>query len=541
MGSREISYYNDRYMGSLSEEQCIALEQLIEYNKDHRYISDLLHIIYDMSSLDIDRMIEDIETVGGLSGEYKRPRGSLRDYQTLGVAFGYYGGNFILGDSVGIGKTVQIAGLCNLLSMDYMKRGKRFRYLILTEKNLAVQLRHEMIRFTGEYVTLIPNGEAKTLDAFYGKNPHTSEVCYNVVGTHALLTTESFLSWLMMCKRFGGGFPFDLLVVDESSVLGGVSSTKIVKGYNSIKKFFKKIIFLNATPFETNVETFYNQLNLLDGHMLPTKENFRKAYCVLRWNGVYNVSTGRYKNESNFKQLIGYFYFARTRKEYGAVIRNCSGGVLFSPLSDIQKFWLKRTQLNRLVFDCPSYFSSSIDFCIENVPKLGSLDKLLNTACADADSILIFAYYKEAQCHLSEWLTARGYSNKVLNGDTRSSDRSLIIEGFKNQCFRILITNVQKGLNFGDCDHCIFYSIDSNPSRMVQFEGRTTRDFDISGKNVYLLCSDGEERHQLESVIKQRTKATVSMTNMDISVVLNILLEGCGISDDVNKEESCIE
>ena len=89
-----------------------------------------------------------------------------------------------------------------------------------------------------------------------------------------------------------------------------------------------------------------------------------------------------------------------------------------------------------------------------------------------------------------------------------------------------MITNVQKGLNFGSCNYCIFYSFDPNPSKMIQFEGRTTRDFDIMGKNVYILCSLGQEKKALLDVVKVRAKATADMTNVDLSVIMSILLEG---------------
>ena len=169
-----------------------------------------------------------------------------------------------------------------------------------------------------------------------------------------------------------------------------------------------------------------------------------------------------------------------------------------------------------------------------NVPKLCSLDNLLMHEAANEDTILIFTYFKEAQKYLSEWLTAQGYSNRILNGDTKQQDRDNIIKGFKNAEFRILITNVQKGLNFGSCNFCIFYSFDPNPSKMVQFEGRTTRSFDIIGKNVYILCSKGLEEKTLLKQVKQRAKSTTDFTNTDLSVVLSVLLstEGGSKSND---------
>ena len=95
------------------------------------------------------------------------------------------------------------------------------------------------------------------------------------------------------------------------------------------------------------------------------------------YRGMYPKPTGKYKNQAEFKRLIAYRYFARTRRDKGAVMEDCKGGIIYSPLSDIQKEWLRKTQLNRVVYDCPSHLDPSIEFNSENVPKLGSLNELL--------------------------------------------------------------------------------------------------------------------------------------------------------------------
>ena len=528
MGSRAkiVEYCNDRFKGSLTEESCRNLETLIELDKRNGCVSDLRHIIYNITESDVYDIINDIETFGDYMREYEKPRGTLRDEQTIGVAFLYNAEYCILGDSVGMGKTVEIAGLLNLLKTQANNNGRNFRYLFLTEKNIADQARKELIKFTGDYNIFIQSGEIKYIDKFVNDYPYNEDLPYSVVGTHALFTTAGFLGWLEQSRQYGNGFPFDILIVDESSPLGGKSSNKIVNGYKSISKYFKRIIFLNATPFETKLEIFFNQLNLLDKKMMPTKTNFKKQYCKMDYRGMYPKPTGKYKNQAEFKRLIAYRYFARTRRDKGAEMIDCEGGIVYSPLSSIQKEWLNKTTLYRVVYDCPNHLDSSIEFNSENVPKLASLHSLIQNEGIDSDSILIFVYYKEAQKALSNWLTKRGYSNRTLNGDTDDKERASVIKGFKNKEYRILITNVQKGLNFGDCDFCIFYSFDPNPSKMIQFEGRTTRDFNIIGKNVYILCSKGKEERKLKEIVKQRARATADMTNVDLSVVMNILLEG---------------
>lgn len=535
MGSSNISYYNNAYQGSLTEDKCKELDYYIELNNKQGIEKPLLHCIYNMNDSDVDDFIEDMENYGRLQREYEKPIGTLSDYQTIGVAFGFTAGNYINGDSVGTGKTVETAGIYNVTKSLANKQGFDYKCLMLTEKTLVSQFRTEMVKFTGTFFQACLDAESKTLDKFIANNPYSEPLKYDVVGSHALIKAPKFLAWLEQCRIYGKGFPFHTLVVDESSLLGGKSTTQVVKSFKAISKYFKKIIFLNATPFETNLNIFYNQLDLLDPKLLPTKTQFQSQYCVMRWMGSYKKPTGKYKNTEKFKELIRYYYFARTRRDNGAEMKNCKGGIIYSELSEIQKYWLPRTQLNRVVFDCPNYLDSSIEFCMENVPKLYSLSNLLNNEAADEDTILIFTYFKEAQKVLSEWLTNQGYSNKILNGDTKQKERDSIIRGFKNAEYRILITNVQKGLNFGSCNFCIFYSFDPNPSKMIQFEGRTTRSFDIENKNVYILCSRGQEEKTLLNVVKARAKATTDLTNTDLSVVLSVLLNTGG--NDVNDDD----
>ena len=522
---KELSYYNDRWKGSLEDSTCEILEQLIYLDEDNGCVPDLRHVIYDMNKSDVMDMIELYECGLGYQDNFERPRGTLRDYQTIGVAYLYHVKDCILGDSAGLGKTVISAGLINLLSEEAKKEGRKFRYLLLTEKSLATQLRFELCQFTGTYTYLLSSGEEKVINNFI----HTFDIDEimerNVVGTHALLTSSKFLGWLMQYYDYHNESPFDMIIIDESSVLGN-STSGITKGFKAINKLFNRRVFLNATPLESKLDIFYTQLSLIDGSFLPTKTDFRKEFCEMDYRGMYPKPTGRYKNKGVFRQRVAYRYFARTRKAKGAVMEDCKGRILLSPLSEIQKKWMNLTSIHRLVYDCPSHLDPSIEFTIENVPKLGSLDSLLKDECADADSILIFVPYKEAQSKLKEWLTNKGHSVRVLNGDiTNIKDRESIIQGFKNKEYRILITSVQKGLNFGDCNHCIFYSFNPNPAGMIQFEARTTRSFDIIGKNVFVLCSMGKEYKRLNEVLKERARATADMARADISVIMSILLE----------------
>ena len=135
--------------------------------------------------------------------------------------------------------------------------------------------------------------------------------------------------------------------------------------------------------------------------------------------------------------------------------------------------------------------------------------------------------YTETQYSLSDWLNEIGWTNDILNGKiTNIRDKNEIIRRFKNKEFKILITSVQKGLDFGDCNHCIFFSFDPNPQKMVQMEGRIVRKFDIINKHVRLLCSEGREYNFLDKVVRLRADAGSKFTKVDSSCIMSLLLGG---------------
>lgn len=525
MGKRkEIKLFNNRYQGSLAEEECSVLEQLLELDACNGCVSDLRHIIYDLSDADVETIKwhgfswADMKKTANLENHI----GTLEDYQTVGVAYLYWAKRCLLGDSMGMGKTPISAGLCNLLRADYTKRGEDFRFLFLCEKTPAIDLQAKLIKFTGDYVDLV-FGDQKSSQAFVERNKNEYPK-YSVIATHSIIKQGIFIDWLMQVEQETGKFPFDIVVVDESTVIAG-SKTGYSTGIESWLKFVDRAVFLNATPFETSALTMFNQLNLLDSKLLPPKYVWSKEFEILDYRGMFPRPTGKYKNAEDFKRRCLYRYFARSRRDKGAVMENCTGRKLLSDLSSVQRYWLSRSSIKQLVFDAPNYFDESIEFCSDNVPKLKSLLYLLENDCENADSILIFTHYKHTLDSLSEWFTSLGVSNRVLNGDVQNTEeRQSIVSGFRMKSFRVLLTNVQKGLDFDNCEHCIFYSFDPNPSKMVQAEGRMERSFNIYNKHVYLLVSRGEELRRLETVIKERVSGAVSFTNSDFSLVRDIIL-----------------
>lgn len=510
---KEVRYLNGRLAGKfLDEETCRKLEMVIQASKDRKRINNLKNKIFDMSEEDLQTCL----VTKSKDHIMDYAPAELTDAQTLGVAFMYYAKRCLIGDSVGVGKTVEFAGVANLIKERY---GKHYRFLYLTEKTLANEAREKLTRFTGDYVELL-YGEKRFVEEYAGAN--TDGVLWDTVGVHSLINSPTFQSYLLNFEKGNGYFPYDIVVVDESFVLKNTTTQM----WKNCKKMLDKCEFafmLNATPFENNLMDFYNQIHCLDDTLLPTKTSFSEAYEIKEWNGVFMESSGKYRNEDVFRHQIGYRYFAQTRKNMGAVMENCEAKVIRVPLSSVQRELMSQVSMPQMVYDYPKYFT--FNNIKEDSPKIGVLLNLIENTLNDEDTILVYTVYKDVQKDIKESLEWAGISAEYMNGDTPMEVRNNLINGFKNAKFRVLITTVQRGMDFDNCNACVFYSYDPVPSKMVQFEGRMTRSFDIKNKRVFIITTEGRELNRLRKTISDRAKAAVSFAESDFSCVLDLLTD----------------
>lgn len=516
--SKGQKWYKEKYLqGELSDKTCEILLNLVE---NVQGIESIKHCIQNLPVHTVADIINDYEnyekehgTVIGFDKKYPIVEGELRDTQTVGVAFMYYAKSALLGDEVGLGKTVQCAGLVNMLWNDFRKRGSEFRFCFLTEKSSINQIRNKMIQFTGRYVGMLQSGEQAIVKK-YIKSFENGNHC-SIVGGHSLLNSSEFL--IHTSKH-----PFDVIIIDESSIIKNTSSD-IFKNTKAIFKYHERKILLNATPLEQSVLEFYNQLDLLDNTFLPSLAEFKKRYCVMK-RGVFGYDEiDGYKNTDEFKQAVSFRYLARTRAGLGAEYIDNSYKTILVPLSDVQKRLIKKTTLYSMVFDYPPGVDRTVEFNIETTPKAAALLYLLSQIDVSTGKALIYCRFVDCQNKLLELLESSGYKVAILNGTTKIKIKNEIIDKFLNGGYDILITNIQKGLDLNNCDNCIMYTIDPNPQKMVQFEGRMTRDFNVMYKSLYLLVSMGREKKFVEETLKLRVDASDAFVTQGKSMTVAAL------------------
>lgn len=512
-------WYQGKYLqGSLTDKECAALLNLLDGVEE---IESLSHCIQNLPAHTIKDIIDDYESyekehngnMQGFQRSYTSVVGDLRDTQTIGVAFMYIAKSALLGDEVGLGKTVQCAGLVNVLASEYRKQNKPFRYCFLTEKSSINQIRNKMIQFTGQYARMLESGEQAIVKK-YLKSYENGNHC-SVVGGHSLLNSSEFLIHTSL-------HPFDLIIIDESSIIKNTTSD-IFKNSQAILKYHDRKILLNATPLEQNVLEFYNQLNLLDPSFLPSLSDFKKRYCIMKRGTFGYDEIDGYKNTEEFKQAVCLRYLARTRAGLGAQYVDNSYKTILVPLSADQKRLIKKTTLYSMVHDYPPGVDRNVPFNTETTPKAAALLYLLSQIDVASGKALVYCRFVDCQAKLKELLEDNGYRVAILNGTTKVKEKNEIIDKFLSNGYDILITNIQRGLDLNNCDNCIMYTIDPNPQKMVQFEGRMTRDFNVMYKSLYLLVAMGKEKKFVEETLKLRVDASDAFVTTGKSMTLEAL------------------
>lgn len=510
-----LLYKDEYYKGSLSDAECDMILNI----KESKIISHIKNVIKNTPSHILMLMQQNLENfkktkdVMSLKDYNVQEQGVLTDAQTIGVAFLYYAKSALLGDEVGLGKTVQVAGLLNILKEEYKSKGLDFSYCFLTEKSNVPQIQEKLMKFTGDYVYRLDSAERKEVERYFElKNIKN----LGLVAPHSLLNSGVMMKEIL-------NKPFDIIIVDESSVLKN-STSEIYKNTKEIFNFVDRKVLLNATPVETNLRDIYNQLALLDKGYLPKVTDFNKQFIKFK-KTFYGFQPSGYKNVDFFKKAIGLRYLARTRRDLGAEYKGNTYKVVVVPLSSVQKELHRKSSLKQMINDFPSGVDRFVPFTPETTPKLDALYYLLEEEVDVNNQVLIYCRFVEAQESLRQNLESLGYRVGILNGKSKLNIREQVVKDFNEGNFEILITNVLKGLDLRYCDTCILYTIDPNPQKMVQFEGRITRDLDIRYKNVYLIVSMGREKDFIDNELKLRVMMSKDVVNQGNSMVIQSILD----------------
>lgn len=533
MSIRNPELYKDAFVPpSADYRRFDALDKIREDSESSKEgYKNLMPTIYDIKNDGVQRIIEQKHSDG-----VSMPAGALRGYQTYGVKYLLTARNALLTDSVGLGKTSQSAAVINLLSRLKEDQGlSKFRFIYLTEVGLVAQAQQELIKFTGKYIPTT-TGDKKLVGEFTSWVSQNEEAFNGLVASYSAVTDSyDFMKWLAdYTKRHG---KLDLMIIDEGSVLSN-SRTGVYKSFKLVRDQFTNFrVILNATPFEKDLMTMYNQLDFINPDTLPTKKVFEEMF-VSRNYMTRNI-TG-YKDPELFKKITRYLAFGQTRNELGVSVENSSCELVMYRMSAEQKHLLGNTQYAEYVFDDPSWLDFQLQVTEEVNPKLKALRHVLEQKVGK-DKVMVYCKFKEAQATLLSYLESQGYRSLILNGDDNTpAKKTAKINKFNNEGYQVLITNLKKGLNLGHVNHLVFYSFSGNSGLMAQVEGRIIRSQSVLNKHLYLLMANQKEYYSLRDA-RENTLDRLAHTKEEVSLLNDFLAKNETLNDSIKSAKEGIK
>lgn len=513
MAVRTPTMYKNMYLGDMEPERA----DLIMEARKLEVVPNLRNMVFDFPAEIVLRSIEEQKSIRRMEDiDHMKYLGELRDYQTVGAAFMYLSPRSIIGDGVGLGKTVEIAALLNFLK----QKGELTRFIIAVDTSALGQTQCELIRFTGLHIVQLPPEAPKLRRAIQKIDWNTVD---GIVIKHSTLRSDVLSKWLALnINEEGTCRIFNTFILDESSVIKN-TNTKTATYTKNICDITPRVHFMNATVFETNIMDIYNQVDMMNSLVLPKKWRIEKDFCTFGRSHYWTTEDGKakmkfrrdltgYKNQEKFKELLKLFYFGRCKADIGMDHPHVYKVYEVEP-TNAQSLALAKGYRYMEVLNCPSLIEDlGLETNRKNVPKLDRLVQLVENEFV-GDSVMVYCFNLEAQNAIADELRKIGRNPVILNGRNTDEERWAIQTGFNKGEYDVIITNIKKSLNLYGGDVCIFYSAETNPSKMEQIRGRVDRNVDDRIKTFVMLLYKGTDEYRyFTKVVKQRAKDSRDLT-----------------------------
>ena len=558
------NYVTESVLNIIFESDFFELSKIAVMNDDFLEYQNLFNLLFDFSvekvrnsffgnKLNIsDNFLEETGTI------IKNNCSFLFDYQLEGVRRMLsnlrIGHNFLCGDEMGTGKTVMSIALAKTCLNE-----KLFdKIIVLTNVSIVNQFNDEFLKFTPEIKTTVIKGKAGIVSFFKKAAMKNPNVCYkgsfeeflNLNDSNVFITNHELFSSLKEINDLKASGKI-LLIVDEASKLKNCSS-KLSKAFKSFMKTNNaNIVLFTGTPFENNLEEFFNLIKLVAKEEVSDRlfeKNFVIKVPIQKFMKTVIVN---YRNHYAFNQIIQEYFIRRKlidvkdnlpqKNEHIHVLETdnlqfeCMKkfGQLFDSYiesrhyknmepKDLQKmtttisrmiasdpYILKESESKIINFgkennidilsDIPeNYYSPKVIEIINIVKEIGYIDK----------KSIIFTFWSTAMKRIENVLheNFNDIQTFCIDGSLSAKKRSQIINDFKESKGGVLIATdaISYGIDFPDIDFLVEFDIPWNPAKREQRLRRIYRAVSKTNKTTIDLTTDIE--NYIIGVVSKKTK-----------------------------------
>lgn len=411
-------------------------------------------------------------------------------------------GRAILGDEVGLGKTIETG----LILKEYVSRGLARRVLILCPPSLLEQWQVEM--------------EGK-----FGLSFRTSlEAEFRDLGTAAWSSFELIVASHGLARREPhrgalAATPFDVVVVDEAHHLRKRTSATWRLVHDVPRKY---LLLLTATPVQNDLEELYNLITLLRPGQLGTPAQFRARF-------VDPADPRRPRNAAALRELMLDTMVRNTRSSVDLVLPPRRARTLrLRPAAEesrlharvqevVREAWGKQARLALTTLllqagSCPAALAPTLrklghQQLGDEAERLGLGSKaaaLTELLAVVKEPVLVFSRFRatleQLEGHLRGRLPVHSY-----HGGLSATRREAELERFRQEGGVLLLSEVGgegKNLQFGR--HMVNFDLPWNPMKIEQRVGRIHRIGQTEPIQIVNLCLEGTLEDHLLRLLDEK-------------------------------------
>lgn len=436
----------------------------------------------------------------------------LRPFQQVDVKFALAtGGNLLIANQVGLGKTVEALAIARMLAMQSAELGnnKMFRTLVIAPAHLKTNWLREIKKYTGVSPAVMMGREPTQHDmlSLLAKEDQRE---FTVINYHSIRaaaqvrrdlkdqegythrTDEEKFFWVDLLNMA----KFDLIIIDEAHYIKDVDAQQS-KAVRMIKA--PRIVELTATPVMNRPREFWPMLHIINPTLFPSQEEFVKNYTYDGKNA---------KNVAELHAITKSMMIRRLKKDVQKDLPPIVPNHQYHKLSDkAQKIYDKVMKgiYEDVTQDGMEKAITNILVQIQRCKQVCAIDMMDATATlanelydgSEGDShrkVLIFSQYEMSVKGIAGRLREDGCLY-IMGSEHSPEERMRIVDRFQNDpSIKYLVASSKaagEGLNITAAGNIILHDLMWTPAAHDQLIGRAYgRESDLHGVNVYYMIAE---------------------------------------------------
>lgn len=457
---------------------------------------------------------------------------TLKPYQAEGVAhLEKWGGNALIGDEPGTGKTAQV--------MAYAFKNHRLPMLVIMPKTLMLNWRNEISKMLGTQLSVLIVGFVPTKTRAQQLKKQYPHVTFSKTPKKGFDVT--LINYDIVARNLEAleGVGYDYVAVDEShkiknpqakrthAILRLVTGKEPVKGKKGVFKVVHKgvdgVTMMSGTPMVNRPVELWSTVSTLAGWM-PQFSNFLKfatRYCdghKTRFGWDFSGSS----NEAELNKVLTDTVMIRRRKqdvlselppktfvtvplefdraEYDSVAGAFEGtGNWKQGMETLIRHGGNPAKSDEAIV--------AINKCreIAAYAKLDSAVEWILDFVEEGKKLVVFAHHQRMVDEIHQRVAAAGVGVRMIRGGVGLEQRAQAADDFQNDSsVRVIVLNIASagfGLTLTAANACAFCQLPWNPAEFDQCSDRVHRIGQQDNVTVYSLVAEGTVEEEIADLI----------------------------------------